>query len=268
MNDNLTGEGFKERALPSMKDLAMNGKRQMEMKPRVATAVQGLRERMPNIRPNGVFRHPPDWTQEELDFIADCLKQNVPLYTIANMVHCERSCLSRLIKKTPELAELKENQHENILDEAEYQADRLAKSGNASIVMFILQTLGKKRGWSTTDMESGNKDDDSRIVMGVIPDADVKKANEDIQKIREETEKKMNPGGVMTDPMAMAAIEETVKTEVAEQIKASTPKAIDVGDVKVSEPPYSEGYGDGGYSGNYEIDSDPWAAGADSMFSQ
>lgn len=268
--------------LPSMdghppKEEGIEGLDIDKMKPRVASAVRSLRDRMPTIRPNGIFKHPPDWTDEEIAFIADCLKQNIPIYTIAHLVHCERGCLSRLIAKTPELKELKENKYENILDEAEYQADKLAKGGNASIVMFILQTLGKKRGWSTQEMSDGNKDDDSRIIMGEIPVAEVEKAEEHLREIRGESG---NPGGLMTDPMALAAVEETVKAEVEKQVKAATPEVIDVEDVKVSKPVYEQSgvYGneDGGVPmvgeestgwGGTSAD-DPWASGSDSMYFQ
>ena len=59
--------------------------REVPMKPRVAAAVQSLRDRRPPLRAKGIFRHPSDWEQEEIDFIVDALKQHVPIYTIAEI---------------------------------------------------------------------------------------------------------------------------------------------------------------------------------------
>lgn len=252
------------------------------LKPAVAEKVRTLRERRPSIRPNGIFHHPKDWTQEEMDFIADSLKANVPIYTIAKLVHCEKHTLSRLIKHTPELLELKNDQHENILDEAEYQADRLAKAGNASIIMYILQTLGRKRGWSTQDMPSeGGGEATSRIVMGEIPLEEVKRANETVASKRAPGEADPNDvNNILTDPVKLQAVKDVVSEEVSAQMKKNGMDAIDV--EGRSSSPLGEGesvvdmerrmsvdqYSNmgGGFDGG--MGDDPFADGANSMFFQ
>lgn len=260
------------------------------MRPGVANAVRSLRERMPAIRPNGIFQHPADWTQEELDFIADGLKMNVPIYTIAKMVHCEKHCLSRLIRNTPELLELKNEQHENILDEAEYQADRLAKQGNASMVMYILGTLGRKRGWSQQgDVGEADGSAPSRIVMGVIPDEDVKTAEAVVASKRAPGEKDPNAiNSLLVDPVQMQAVKDVVAEGVKEEMKrAGLGETIEV--QGKSSSPYAgesvadaaahEGYdqyasmgGFGNYGGFGGDDgfgmADPFGDGANSMFAQ
>lgn len=254
-----------------------------QMRPTVIEAVKQMRPRAPKLRANGIFRHPPDWTEEELNYIADCLKLNIPIYTIAGMVHCERGALSRLIHRTPMLRQLKEEQHENMLDEAEYQADRLMKAGNSSMVMFVLQTLGKKRGWTTEEVASNEEGEQSRIIMGCIPDSEVAAAEKMIQDVREGREAKSEQvsngnereqvkpktsGSGMINPMELAIIEDKVKEEVAIAVEASKPKAIDVESYSVSDPPYeselmSDEVGLGQHGWSY---TDPWAAGADSPF--
>ena len=97
------------------------------MRPSVATAVREMKSRAPLMAANGIFQHPPECTQEEQNFIADCLKKNIPVYVIAGMIHAEKSFLYRYIKNHPELMALKEEQGDNILDEAEYQIERLNK---------------------------------------------------------------------------------------------------------------------------------------------
>lgn len=264
----------KNEFMPEKETVEINGQT-MEMRPTVARAVRSLRERMPNLRPNGIFQHPNDWTDEEIAFIADSLKMNVPLYTIANMVHCERHTLSRLVKSRPELQQLMDDKYENLLDEAEYQADRLMKAGNASIVIHVLQTLGRKRGWAE-DGQSGGGADDSRVVMGLIPEAEVEKAETETK----ERQKDMTLSKI--DPMQMALTEETVKAAVKEEMDRRD-NVTEV-EAEVSESPLAGGesvvdvanqrdfseYGAMGMGAiNPEMpEPDPWSDGANSMFFQ
>lgn len=277
-------------AVPKRNTLDRTGERTIseeglaEMKPSVARAVRSLRDRMPAVRPNGIFRHPANWTQEEIDFIADCLKQNVPIYTIANMVHCEKHTLSTMIAKNPELNQLKLEKYENLLDEAEYQADRLMKQGNSSLVIYVLQTLGRKRGWSSEDTGGGDKDEGSRIVMGLIPDEEIEKAEAEINAIRKSDP---NPAErmvqTMTDPATMAAMEGMVKEEVDRRMNVVEADGVSVS--PVDEHPAAEGesvtdlaeqqdfdrygaMGIGPTNPGMGTDPDPWADGANSMFFQ
>ena len=249
------------------------------MRPSVARAVREMRSQAPMRAANGIFKHPSECTEEERNFIADCLKRNIPLYTIAGMIHCERSFLSRYIRNHPELQDLKDEQHENIVDEAEYQLDRLNKAGNASTIIFTLQTKGRKRGWTTEDIAGeGGGQEAERIVMGVIPDEDVKEA----EAAREKLTGQKSAGGVLTDPVTLAAMErmgKEVKEYVDRAVEDAKPKAIDADSAEVGEPPYAgEGIGDGGADFGMPVDGgmspamdggfDPWADGGDSPFAQ
>lgn len=176
----------------------------------VAAAASRIRQ-LP-VRPMGLFQHPNDWTDEEINTIVDCLKANIPIYRIAKYVNCERHALSRLIEKRPELRQLKEEQRENIYQEAVFQADKLAKLGNASIIMFILERLGKKV-WSQQQMDDDEKTESGRIVMGIIPPEDVKAADEKVETLRAEG------GGVVfeSDPVKLAAMQEEAAKEAEDE---------------------------------------------------
>ncbi len=246
------------------------------MRPSVARAVRDMRSRAPLRAANGIFKHPSECTEEERNFIADCLKQNIPLYTIAGMIHCERQFLSRYLQKHPELQQLKDEQSENIVDEAEFQLDRLNRAGNASTIIFTLQTKGRKRGWTTEDLSEGNGGGETeRIVMGIIPDEAVKEAEEKVAAARGD-EKPLNPGGVMVDPMMLATMEQMKKDvaeKVEEAVEAAKPQAIEADAVEVGGAPYdgADGGADGGdfgYIGGRQDSGDPWASGADSPFFQ
>ena len=243
-------------------------------KPRVAEAVRRLRDRQPAIRGNGLFRHPSDWTEDEMNYIIDSLKANVPLHVIAKLVHCESHTLSSLIAKTPELKRLKEEQKANMLANAVFQADRLVQQGNAAMIMYVIDKLGGAE-WNGGGDGDGGEGGSSRIVMGEIPDSEVKAAEEKVQAAQ-----KSNGGAVVTDPMAMAMMQETVKEEVAKAVEAATPETVEA--EVVSEPPYARGesvvdaanegmfnqYGNMGQTGYGGQTDDPWASGGDSMFFQ
>lgn len=246
--------------------------RQMGMRPSIAGAVRQMNARRPAVKPNGIFKHPETWDQEELDFVADCLKQNIPLYTIANMVHCERHTLSRIVSSRPELKQLMEDKYENLLDEAEYQADRLMKAGNAAIVIHVLNTLGRKRGWAEDSSGSGD-DGEGRIVMGLIPEEDVKRADEETKELQK------NMTLTKVDPMQMALAEEAVKAEVDRRMNVVEAESAEVKQqaaerdsgesvVDAAHLKDVDGYMQTGGMMQPDAEPDPWASGADSMFFQ
>lgn len=259
------GQAEEERA----KSVTTYDGRQMTARPTVAGAVRQMSTRMPAVKPKGVFRHPAEWEQEELDFIADCLKQNIPIYTIANMVHCERHTLSKLIESRPELLQLKEDKYENLLDEAEYQADRLMKAGNSAIVIHVLNTLGRKRGWG--EEESPHQPNEDRIVMGLIPEDEVAEADGKMRELQKDV------AVAPIDPLKMALTEESVRKEVDRRMKvveadgsSSSPLRQDGGSlVEMSQMEEVEGYMQiGGIPNNTPSAGDPWADGANSVFFQ
>lgn len=259
--------------------MTINGQEKI-LKPSVAQAVGTLRQRMPSLRSNGIFKHPPDWTQEEIDFIADSLKMNVPIHTIAAMVHCEKHCLGRMIRDNPELNRLKEDQKENILDEAEYQIDRLSRQGNASAVMFILERLGRKRGWGQQEYVAEEEGERSgRIVMGMIPSDEVEKAETERAEVTKADKANVaseSGGGsknILTDPVQLQAVRDIAAEEAAK----AKPPVIEV--VAQVSPPH--GYADENVGGGFDSGSigyngmgmdmgtdDPFSDGANSMFFQ
>lgn len=252
--------------------MTYDGGRQLNPRPSVASAVRQMQARRPAVKPKGIFKHSSEWDQEELDFIADCLKQNIPLYTIANMVNCERHTLSNLVHNRPELKQLLDDKYDNLLDEAEYQADRLMKAGNAAIVIHVLNTLGRKRGW-VEDMGGGENGDEGRIVMGLIPTDEVAKADAEVA----ERQKDMNLTKV--DPMQMALTQEVVKEEMdkrmnvveAEGSASPSPVSDGAGEsvVDLEERKNIDGYMQtGGGFQPPDTTPDPWADGANSMFFQ
>lgn len=121
---------------------------------------------------NGLFKHPPEFTSEEWDIIVAGIRANLPFYTIAQRVHCSRHFLSRKINENPEVAQLVIDAREGMVDEAEYQMLKAVKGGSLSAQMYVLDHLGRERGWGDAQ---NNKEpqDDVHITFGEISQADL-----------------------------------------------------------------------------------------------
>lgn len=193
------------------------------------------------VAPNGIFRHPSTWTAEEDEIIARGIKAHLPLQVIGTKVNCERGTLSRHIKNTPELAELFEDAKEDLVDRGEYEADRLMRAGNPSMVMFVLERMGRKRGWGQQEYVEPRGEDDI-IQFTAIPDEEVERA----ESIRKEK------GAVEDDQITIGEIsqnevfesdpikQELKIEELSAEVKKEPQEPKPVKEVQVSPPPYEE----------------------------
>ena len=225
-------------------------------------------------RKGGIFEHPNDWTDEENEVIAAGLRAMLPLWAIGEKVHCERHALAKHIEDHPALRQLRIDCRESFIDAAEYQAYRLIQAGNPTMTMFALERQGKKRGWGQQDEAQGQKEE-SRIVMGLIPEDEVKGAEETIAGLRADgtiPESEVDAElAAATDPMAAAIAAQAAADSVLGQVEqaetSQTPPEVEA--THVSQPPYAEEgdvvpqtFDDGGYD-------DPemaFAGGEDSPF--
>lgn len=241
------------------------------------------------VRDKGALRHPSDFNAAELEVISDSLRNMVPIHVIANHLHCSRKFLGEYINKHEELRELKMEQKENLYETAVFQADKLAKQGNASIIMFILERLGKDKGWSQNESSEGGGGDEGKIIMGVIPDDVVSEADAFVANITGKEQNKVFESDPMKAEMKAQLAQDEEKAAKGMRIDAESYIPKQVQNVKTSPAPYEsqpapkqqqslteqieveaiDDYGTipgaGAYSGN---DYDPYASGGDSMFFQ
>lgn len=178
-------------------------------------------------RAMGLFRHPSDFTEEEFAIIVDSLKANIPVYRIAAQVRCERHTLGKFINDTPELRQLKDEQEENLFEEGKYQLSRLMQQGNSAAVIYALDKLGQRHGWSPSgEGGGGSGGGGDRIVMGLIPPEEVEEAERLVAEKRAELPPmtvagvEVKPPGsemaeLLTDPAKMAAMEQQAKEAYA-----------------------------------------------------
>jgi hypothetical protein len=67
---------------------------------------------------------------------------------ICARLECTRQTLDNYLKQYPELAQAFNEERENIIDMAETQLLKAVNGGDMRAVLFVLETMGKDRGWS------------------------------------------------------------------------------------------------------------------------
>lgn len=199
------------------------------------------------VAPNGIFRHPNTWTEEEDAIIARGIKAHLPLQVIGTKVNCERGTLSKHIKNTPELAALFEDAKEDFVDRAEYQIDRLMQAGNAAAVMFTLERMGRKRGWGQQEYIE-QKGEDDIIQFTPIPESEIQRADSIRKEMGAVEDDQVMVGQIPveetkvfeSDPLKQEMVAEQAADDIQAQkeAEAQTPKPVET--ARVSPPPYEE----------------------------
>lgn len=67
---------------------------------------------------------------------------------IAERLGCARQTVDNLLMRYPELLPELEQERETILDTAENKLYDLVNAGEIRAILFVLETLGKNRGWA------------------------------------------------------------------------------------------------------------------------
>ena len=220
-------------------------------------------------QPFAIFHHPSEFTEEEDAVIANGLLANLPLYMIAAKLNCSRNLLSKHIKESKLLSEAYADGQESFIDNVEWQAKRLIDSGNAAMIMFALERKGKDRGWGQQPVQDVDMDD-TRIVIGEIPEAEVEAAEAKVKEAEAEAgvtspannetgdktqdppkaevqSQKPSPAAAqqkMPTPMEMALMDEAAK-EAARAVRDEGTVTIPPEDVRVEPAPWDDGYGGG-----------------------
>ena len=223
-------------------------------------------------QPFAIFKHPSEFTEQEDAVIVNGLLAQLPLYMIADKLRCSRTLLSNHIKESKLLSQVVVDRNEGFLDHVEWQAKRLIDSGNPAMIMFTLERKGKDRGWGQNPVSEVDMDD-TRIVIGEIPEDEVEAAEKKVKEIEaaegvagagstasqgvevagaakgEDTESPTKNGGStkLPSPMEMALMEEAAKkaAEEAQRERDANTVSIPPEDVRVEPAPWDDGY-DGG----------------------
>lgn len=84
-----------------------------------------------------------------LDVAVALLKLDGHIAAVAQCLGRSRRVIETYIQRDLNLSELLEDIHETFLDDAEFKARALARSGDGGVLKYMLSTLGKKRGYVT-----------------------------------------------------------------------------------------------------------------------
>ena len=68
--------------------------------------------------------------------------------TIAEKLGCTRQTVDNLLLRFPELVPMLEQERESLVDKAENKLNDLLDANEPRAVFFVLETLGKNRGWA------------------------------------------------------------------------------------------------------------------------
>lgn len=136
-----------------------------------AAMVKELVKKTPEVR----FRHPPKFTDDEDRIIAAGIKSGTQLYRIAMSLRCDRGTLSKHIKDTPVLAALIIEAQETEKDKIRESIMDLVAARHPMVTMWLAKTLMPESYGENRQTED---DDDTRWIIGPIPDEAVKQANE------------------------------------------------------------------------------------------
>ena len=224
-------------------------------------------------QPFAIFKHPSEFTEQEDAVIVNGLLAQLPLYMIADKLKCSRTLLSNHIKESKLLSQVVVDRNEGFLDHVEWQAKRLIDSGNPAMIMFTLERKGKDRGWGQNPVSDVDMDD-TRIVIGEIPESEVEEAEKKVKELEKEagaspTEDKAEDAGKggegassakLPSPMEMALMEDAAKKAAEEAQKERDANTVNIPpeDVRVEPAPWDDGYGGGedpfggGFEGGFD----------------
>ena len=235
-------------------------------------------------QPFALYKHPSEFTEQEDAVIVNGLLAQLPLYMIAEKLKCSRTLLSNHIKESKLLSQVAVDRNESFLDRVEWSALKLIESGNPAMIMFALERKGKDRGWGQNPVSEDDMDD-TRIVIGEIPEDEVEAAEKKVKEIeasegvsgagasstpshadgKAEDSERGGAGGAsakLPSPMEMALMEEAAKKaeEEAQRERDANTVNIPAEDVHVEPAPWDDGYGGdgdpfgggGGFGGGFD----------------
>lgn len=97
--------------------------------------------------------------------------------TVATTLACSRQTVYTYLKKYPDLQEKLNQEREELVDMAENKLYALIEEGVLGAVLFTLETMGKKRGWTKRLELTGDEGEDLQFSFSGIPDEPPKSDN-------------------------------------------------------------------------------------------
>ena len=104
----------------------------------------------------------------DLDVAVALIRHDGNVTRVANQLLRSRRAIDTYISRDIALVDLKEDLYDMFVDDAEEKAKALTRAGDIGLLKFMLQTLGKKRGY-VTRVEATGKDGKDLNVLFYLP---------------------------------------------------------------------------------------------------
>lgn len=121
-----------------------------------------------------VWRHPSKFNSYEDKIIAAALLTRQPIYKICETIRCSRSTLLKHIEEDDDLRMIREDVKGMECDRIEEGIEELVDMRHPGVLMWKAEKLLPQKYGKDRAMED---EDDSRIVLGVIPDDEIAAAD-------------------------------------------------------------------------------------------
>lgn len=204
-------------------------------------AVKAMVARTPEVR----FRHASYFTDDEDRIIAASIKSRVQLYKVAASLKCSYPTLKKHIENTPVLAEIVKESREIECGELREAVNDLIKMRHPQVVMWRAKQLMPNEYGDAVETE----EDDSRIIIGAIPEDMLEEAD---RALALAAEKPPEVGlAAMMDPRTKEQVEKKVAEAKKESEQAVAEKTKPVNEDEDEGEEIDEGgdefFGDGDF---------------------
>lgn len=157
------------------------------------------------VAPTVVWRHPSKFNSYEDKIIAAALLTRQPIYKICETIRCSRSTLLKHIEEDDDLRMIREDVKGMECDRIEEGIEELVDMRHPGVLMWKAEKLLPHKYGKDRAVE---EEDDSRIVLGIIPEEELVAAD----RLLEEAASKPPEAGLaaLLDVEAMKKVEDAV----------------------------------------------------------
>lgn len=114
------------------------------------------------------------FNSDEIKIIAAALRTSVPLYRVADVLHCSVHKIENAIRDVPILNELAQEKIKRRKEQAQEAVDDCVKARVPAVVMWNAEKLLPEIYGNQVDL---NNEDDTKLVIGALSEEDLKEAD-------------------------------------------------------------------------------------------
>lgn len=155
------------------------------------------------------------------DYIIESLEKHRTLAYMAEKIGCCRQSLAEYIHKNPVLQQAFTDAKDSLDDLAELRLFEKINQGDLAAIMFYMPRQMRHRGYGDQPAKEEG-DEEPRVILGEISDAEIAEADAQAEAIRKEIEEDAKSHGD-TSKLDMKALLGPGATPVAQQVAPASP---------------------------------------------